>query len=95
MPSVSDLPYEVERAVGDRFGTANPDAAMRALEAFRAHFLRQFGNTSDVLLDRICHAVVSLSNGKIEHLRAVVKEALTNYDRVLLDAEGDAASGAV
>jgi hypothetical protein len=87
VPPHSDLPYEVERAVGDRFGTANPDAAMAALEAFREHFLRQLGDTSDVLLDRICHAVIRLSNGKIEHLRAVVKEALTDYDRVLRDAE--------
>jgi hypothetical protein len=85
---LSDLPYEVERAIGDRFGTANPDAAMRAVEAFRAHFLRQFGDTSDVLMDRICHAVVRLSNGKIEHLRAVVKEALSDYGRVLTEAEG-------
>jgi hypothetical protein len=83
----SDLPYEVERAIADRFGTANPDAAVRALEAFRSHFLRQFGDTSDVVLDRICHAVIRLSNGKIEHLRAVVKEALADYGRVLAEAE--------
>ncbi|MHC5021627.1 MAG: hypothetical protein ACYTGX_16270 [Planctomycetota bacterium] len=87
MAPTSDLPYEVERAVADRFGTANPDAAVQALEAFRGHFLRQFGDTSDVVLDRICHAVIQLSNGKIEHLRAVVKEALADYGRVLAEAE--------
>lgn len=85
---LSGLPYEVEKAVADRFGTANPDAAARAIEAFREHFSRQFGGAPDVLLDRICFAVIHLSNGKIEHLRGVVKEALVDYDAVLSQSEG-------